>query len=656
MCGIWGFAGLPGSAVPSREQAHACVAALSHRGPDGSGLEFGTTWALGHTRLAILDPTTAAAQPMRSRDGRFGLVFNGEIFNFPELRCTLTAAGHSFASSGDTEVLLAAYRQWGTSALDRLAGMFAFAVHDARDGSLLLVRDRFGIKPLYYLERESQLAFSSEPKGLLPLLPAGAHPDLEGISAFLTLRHVPAPRTLFRELRQVVPGGWLRWNDGRITTGTWWQLSRRRTRPHLPSSRVARTRGEVVRAVGLWSRSDTPVAAFVSGGLDSSVLVTELVRGGTSAALYTAEYDVPGYSEAEAARETATAVGGSLTVVGVPAGVAPAELARLVRFRDHPLGMHNEVALARLAEAVRDGGAKVVLCGEGADELLAGYGRLSRLPFELLKPWRRVPARGGWRRRVDDRTLRHLLEEYPYLPFDTKHRLLRPDVLAALDGDGALLTTLETFWHAPGRVRRHRRLMRFLLTVHLPGLLAVLDGDAMASGVEARVPFLDHLLVDWLYRLPQRARLRWRGPLSAVRALCERPNQYSERRDVTKWILRKAFANTLPPGVLARRKQPFPAPLNEWFASAKAQELTDLVLADDARLHEFMQPAELRRWWSTRGDDHPDFGRQAWMLANLEVWLRLYFPAPKPHHDDPHATRTMAPQRPASTVHQGGVP
>ena len=373
-----------------RQQAQECLLSMSHRGPDGVFLQCGDRYALGHARLAIFDTTAAGNQPMFSPDRKIQIVLNGEIFNHAELRAELRAMGWHFSSGSDTEVLAAAYRQWGAGCFDRLHGMFAFAVRDEMDGSLLLVRDRFGIKPLYYLRQHGLFAFSSEPKGLIPLVCQGVSPDLEGISAYLTLRHVPAPRTLYREISQVPPGGWLRWDAGQISSGSWWRLAdQRRTPVPVPGRR--RLREEVRRAVELWSRSDVPIALLLSGGLDSSILATEVAGMGRDVALYSGEYDYEGYSELLAAQETATGLGRRVRAVQARVAVDPGRLAELIRYRDHPLGMHNEVALVELARTVGMDGAKVMLCGEGADELMCGYGGLSRLPFEHLKHlWRRT--------------------------------------------------------------------------------------------------------------------------------------------------------------------------------------------------------------------------------------------------------------------------
>lgn len=629
MCGIWGLIADSPERMPlAEEECRECVRGLRHRGPDGEGFIWAPPCALGNTRLAVLDRSSAASQPMSSSDGKVHLVFNGEIFNYEELRAELRTEGYEFRGTGDSEVLLAAYQHWGTGCLHRLNGMFAFAIADEARGRLLLARDRFGMKPLYYLAADGFLGFCSEPKGLLPMLAEPPALDLAAVSAFLCLRHVPAPRTLFAELRQVPAGALLIWQrDTGPRTVTWWDLTRRRL-PTLSIARARKLRALIGDAVRLWSRSDVPVGAYLSGGLDSSVLLAELARHRPELLAMTADIPDPDYSEVAAARAMAGHVNVRLEVIPADVQVAAAELARLCRFRDHPLALHNEVAIFALARAIREF-APVVVSGEGADELFGGYGRLFRFPFEQRKNRAAALLRVGRPGRGDgDRSrepLTSLLAGYAYLPSDVKLRLFKPAMREALNGDNWLNDYLWSVWTRP-KGGQHRRLTYFLIKVHLPGLLQVMDAANMAFGVEARLPFLDHRVAEWAYALPERAKLRWKGPWSWLRALAETPAQYSEKRDVTKRILRRAYRPLLPRLVLERPKMPFPTPLTEWFSSAAGDLLRELILDADARLAQLFDQRELAAWWDSAGYADANFGKQAWLLVNLEVWLRAYFP------------------------------
>jgi asparagine synthase (glutamine-hydrolysing) len=628
MCGIWGLMSASDRMPLAEEESRECVRGLRHRGPDGEGFIWAPPYTLGHTRLAVLDRTAAASQPMSSGDGKVHLVCNGEIFNYEELRTELRAAGYQFRGTGDSEVLLAAYQHWGTGCLHRLNGMFAFAIADEARGSLLLARDRFGMKPLYYLAGDGFLGFCSEPKGLLPMLAEPPTLDLAALSAFLCLRHVPAPRTLFAELRQVPAGAFLLWQrDAGSRTATWWDLPRRRP-PMLPIGRARQLRALISDAVRLWSRSDVPVAAYLSGGLDSSVLLAELARHRPGLIAMTADLADPGYSEVAAARAMASHVNVRLEVIPADVRVAVAELARLCRYRDHPLALHNEVAIFRLARAIREH-APVVVSGEGADELFGGYGRLFRFPFEQRKQraagMLRIKRLGSYHRDRSREPLTSLLATYAYLPSDVQLRLFKAAIRDALTGDSWLNDYLWSVWTQP-KGGQHRRLSYFLIKVHLPGLLQVMDAANMAFGVEARLPFLDHRVAEWAYALPERGKLRWKGPWSWLRALTETPARYSENRDVTKWILRRAYQPVLPRLIIERAKMPFPTPLNEWLSSTAGESMRAFILEVGARLTQLFDPQELAAWWDSAGYADANFGKQAWLLVNLEVWLREYFP------------------------------
>lgn len=599
---------------------------MRHRGPDGRRLWWTPNAALGHARLSIIDLTESAAQPVRSPDGHLRIVFNGEILNYAELAGELSRLGHEFRGRGDTEVLLAAYSQWGAGCLSRLRGMFAFAVHDARDGSLFLARDAFGIKPLYYVVTSRAFAFASEPKALFDVLDEDLRLDLESVSAFLSLRHVPAPATLFSQVKQLVPGSWLTVRRGVVEERSWYSLPRRPRLRRLGRGLGARAlRARVDAAVDAWSTADVPIGLYLSGGLDSSALASSLATQKRPFETYCADYALDGYAESDYANSvTAFLAIPPPNVVGVTADVSLPELKRLISLRDHPLGMHNEVALAQLA-SVASRRSRVILCGEGADELFAGYGRLFRLPFEIRKK-KPQGARWAWERHVSSVEFRAFMVEYSYLPLHVKHSLFSPSVRDALDDDKALLSLLSKVWDRSETEGFHDRIIDFLLSVHLPGLLQVLDASGMSSGVECRFPFLDGAVVSHARALGERSKLRWRSPKDRRAARHESPQQYSEIRDETKVILRRAFRNSLPIRTLARKKVPFSAPLNEWFASPAAAEVADLLLGEGARVHSIFDPARLRRWWDARGNDDPTFGRQAWMILNLEMWLQIYFP------------------------------
>lgn len=640
MCGIGGAVGLRGPTELTTTGMPWLVPCLAHRGPDGSGeTRNGRVW-FGHTRLAVIDVTERAAQPFADTGGRAVVVFNGEIVNYRELRSELIALGHGFRTTSDTEVLLHAYLEWGIGCLDRLAGMFAFALHDLRTDEVLLVRDRLGVKPLYYAEFGGQLLFSSEIKGIIRAPGFRRRLNPVAVSSFLSFRHPIGPETYFAGVRALAPGHWMRiTSSGRYHVRRWWQLPDES--PYdLDSSEGRAGLSELMSHVmAQTSVSDVPVAALLSGGLDSSVIAWEVARQtGRPPLTFTARLAGDDYDETVYAAKMAAHLGAEHAEVPVSADAYLAQVRPLIRVKDQPLGMHNEAALQLLARAVRPR-AKVVLSGEGADELFLGYGRIFRAPFDhrRLRLARMLPrgvrdawlrAMGGAESEVGLDTLAFFLHRYCYWPIRTKLALFTPAMHEAVSGDAPLVGEVARAF-APAGGSFQRQLGAFFLTTHLRGLLEVMDSSFMASGVEVRVPFTDHRLVEAVHPLPLRHKLRWRSPRARLAALTEPVGRFSERRDETKHLLRAMYRHRLPEFVTTRPKMVFPVPLDRWMDGELRASYEKLLFDGDARIGELIDQTRLAQWLATQQSDGRDaLGRRVWLLLNLELWLREYFDGP----------------------------
>ncbi|HLL47750.1 MAG TPA: asparagine synthase C-terminal domain-containing protein, partial [Longimicrobiaceae bacterium] len=293
----------------------------------------------------------------------------------------------------------------------------------------------------------------------------------------------------------------------------------------------------------------------------------------------------------------------------------------LIRVKDQPLGMHNEVAMYMLSRELRRH-ATVVLCGEGADELFAGYGRIFRTPFERSRA--RICAHMTGKAVAPP--LDYFLDRYSYFPWAEKAGLYTPEMLAAADGDRMCQAVFRERFERVAHRSYHDQIALVFETVHLPGLLQMLDATTMAVGVEARVPFVDHRLVQAAFDLPEREKLRWRTPAHFLAALPRQAAEYSEVRDVTKYVLRRLYHRELPPTVLRRRKMGFPVPLTEWFSGPQRAYVRDLLLRPDARVHRVFDPRRLREWLdASHATGDPAFGRKIWLIMNLELWLEAYF-------------------------------
>jgi asparagine synthase (glutamine-hydrolysing) len=507
--------------------------ALGHRGPDGEGYFDGEGVALGHRRLAILDLSPAGAQPMHSRDGRWTIVLNGEIFNYRELRAEL---GGEFRSGTDTEVMLEACVAWGVEkALDRAIGMFALGLWDARSRELTLARDRAGEKPLVYYWDGVTFAFASELKAL-----AGLHParlDAAAVDAFLALGYVPAPLAIFRDCRKLPPGHLLKLRDRALEVRRWWFPERVAPAPEREKTqRRGELRALMQDAVRLRLRADVPVALCLSGGVDSSVIAAECVRQGVPLDAFTVALDGDS-TDLPHARVVARHLHLKHHVIEARAESAAAQLEAAAEHYDEPFADSSALPSLALARALA-GRYKVILNGDGGDEAFAGYPHYERIGAkQILKA---AAAAAGLRDGagsmgvyVQSKTLFRRRERMRLLdrqaPGDTLSVLLASDgYLPSASGD-ALHRALWSDRH-----------------LYLPNDLTYKMDIALSScGMEGRSPFLDHRILEWAQGL-------------------ESPDLVRGREK--KVLLRDAYRDELPPSVLERPKQGFGAPVDAWLA------------------------------------------------------------------------------------------
>ena len=622
MCGIAGWIGPPS---PQRNRAAAArmLAALAHRGPDGEG-EFHALTAsgdevfLGHRRLAIIDPTQAT-QPMSAPDAGITLVFNGEIYNFRELRRQLTALGHTFHCDSDTEVLLRAYVQWNEQVVHRLRGMFAFAVWDQRRQRLFLARDRFGEKPLFWHMGPGGLCFASEIKALLVLPECRHGTDLAAVRDCLAWRYVPAPRTLHTGIRKVMPGSAAVWEQGRWREWRYWVPPDRAphrahaTAPPNPVPEFLHLLDDAVRSQMV---SDVPFGAFLSGGLDSSTIVALMRRHTNALRTYSVGFADDRNSELPFAARVAREFGTSHREINVAPGDVLATLPALIGYRDAPVSEPSDVAIHLMArEASRD--VKMVLTGEGSDEVLGGYPKhaFERLagPFQSLPPglchrlvlplvqalpyrFRRVKiaarnlAVSDWRERY--------VGWFGALGRSELGRLVR---VGASRGPLRGTTPVVPFDAEPD-TSGLRRLLYFDQTSWLPdNLLERGDRMTMAASLESRVPFLDHELAAFVSSLPDHYRVR------GLR---------------TKWLLREAARSLLPKLILERPKVGFRVPIDQWFRGAMRGYLREHLCGADSVTRPWYHAAVLDHVVAEHLAGRQNHEKLLWTLLNLELWQR----------------------------------
>ena len=650
MCGISGIVQTEDRRL-NVQLLHAMTNVQAHRGPDGEGYVLldprgiekpfaltslrdflppaqrfvkGYQVGLGHRRLAVVDLTPLGHQPMGTEDGRFWITYNGEVYNAPELRQELIALGHRFRSSSDTEVVLESFRRWGPGCLPWLNGMFAFAVWDSSERILFCVRDRFGIKPFYYRQDEGRFVFASEIKALLQDPEFRRRPHEVAIADYLTRgRHDHTTATFFQDIGQLAPGECLTVRVGArggactVSRSHWYRLPDG-TMPYAENEAAGKLRDLLEDSVRLQMRADVSIGSCLSGGLDSSSIVCLMhrLKGPHSDPLhaFTLSSEHPQYDERPFSRAVVQQTA-SMAEEIIP---DPAELFRrlpdILWQHDEPISGPSVLGQWTVMRAAGQAGIKVLLDGQGADELLLGYpgfvgSRLAdlvqrgRWPTAVreLSAWRRV--HGGLQPTAVAELVRGVLPGF-----------LAEALRTGLSGQRKWLATafVRACAERPptrGNVssQRHSVLaghMARSLTEDLPALLHYEDRNAMAFSVESRVPFLDHRLVEWLIRLPPELKIR---------------------DGMTKAVLRDAMVGVLPDAVRLRPdKMGFVTPDDVWLRTTWRREIEALCSSESFHSRPYWQPRPMRRLYEDYCEGRISIAQPVWRWICLETWLRRF--------------------------------
>ena len=619
MCGICGQHNFGVEAPVLRPDIEDMTRTLVHRGPDDEGYYVAGPVGLGFRRLSIID-LSGGHQPMADQDESVWVVFNGEIYNFLELRRELEGLGHAFRTRSDTEVIVHGYKQWGDEVLERLNGMFGLAIWDARRRRLVLARDPFGIKLIYYRIHGGRLYFGSEIRAVRAAMPGPTEIDPSSLNLFLRYRYTPSPHTLFKGIRKLAPGTKLTVENGLCRLSRWY-----RSKPApFPTAKSADEATEELlalyqQAVRRQLISDVPVGLLLSGGIDSSMLLALMNLYGSAWPTYTVGYGSSfADDELADAAETAHTLGSRHTAVGITRSTFEDTLPRIVASLEEPIASSSIVPMYFVcARARRD--VKVALVGQGPDELFGGYRRHLGVRYGAL--WSRLPSwlrasisatvtalprnetlkRGVYSLAIADR-LRRYQHVLSILPGSTIDGLFHDGLLPENPGDGILdcwsdLVDLMSETDDLGG-------LQFLeVRSTLPDeLLMYADKLSMAHGLELRVPYLDKDIVEYVERLPAHFKVR-----NASR----------------KWLHRRVCRTYLPDSVLRRPKRGFAVNVvDEWFRGAMNGRMAYILLDRDSRIYRYLQPAAVRALFTDHASGRQDNHKILFSLVVFEEWLR----------------------------------
>ena len=633
MCGIAGYVSLrsPGIGRYTEAVLRRMTERIAHRGPDADGFYFDAYAALGHRRLSIIDLSPAGRQPMTSESGRLQIVYNGEIFNHGDLRPGLESAGHRYRSHCDTETILHAWEQYGPDCVQRFRGMFAFALWDPDARSLFCVRDRLGIKPFYYYWDGDLFVFASEIKAILAHPAVSPRLEADLLAEHLAFGYSSDARTLFAGIHKLMPGHWLRLDETGLRIERYWEIPAPPAQPEQRSDEewIADCRHRLEETVRMRLMSDVPLGMFLSGGVDSSAIAA-LIRKLTGGPLktFSVGYAEQEFSELAYASQVAASLGTDHHGIVVSMDDFFSALPRLIWHEDEPIVWPSSVSLYFVSQlAARE--VKVVLTGEGADELFAGYSRYQlymmnrgfSAPYRILpqslrhgiRNWvRSSPLLTGSARRKLGHSFAGRADSFESLYLDNSFAafsaeeqrglLLRP----AGDAYGAWLK----YWNQGADRPLLDRLLYTDQKTYLVELLMKQDQMSMANSIESRVPFLDHTFVEFSTRVPDHLKLRGREG---------------------KYIMKKAVEDLLPRDIVYRTKMGFPTPLRSWLRSPKAAPLLARLQDSSGLLSDWVDRGVMNALLDRHQRGVEDATDRIWRLLNLQLWGDMFLAGKEPN-------------------------
>ena len=621
MCGICGVVSRDGENPVSETLLRTMNNTMIHRGPDDAGHFIDGTAGIAMRRLSIIDLSTGR-QPITNEDDTIWIVFNGEIYNYLELRRKLIARGHQFSTHSDTEAILHAYEEYGDDCVNHLIGMFAFAIWDSNHHRLLLARDRVGIKPIYYHLSNAHFIFGSELKAVL------AHPDtprdvnMTALSHFLTLEYVPSPHTIFNEVYKLPPGHRLIMENGRIQIEQYWNVPQIAV-PTSDAECIEHLTELIRDAVKIRLMADVPLGAFLSGGIDSSTIVSFMSEQmSTPVQTFSIGFGDPTYNELPYARMVAERYGTDHYEQFLEADIAEMSL-RLVSHFDEPFGDFSIFPTFLVSQMARQY-VTVTLSGDGGDELFGGYDtyvaqQMDQRYYGRLPSWIRQkampsllslippqPAKKGLvnkaKRFVEGGALPAAWQHTRWMMFmdeSAKAHLFTPAVLAELGAETPGWLLEQYFAEASQRDLLAQQQYVDVKTYMTDDILVKVDRMSMAASLEARVPLLDHRIVEFALNLPPHLKMH---------------------KGETKVALRRVMADRLPAEVLHKPKEGFSIPLKHWLRTDLRPLMTDLLAADTVRRRGYFQPETVTRWVSEHLSKQANHSHRLWALMVFELW------------------------------------
>lgn len=629
MCGFFGVINLKGQ-LSEKDCADVDqgIKAIEYRGPDDQKILTESNFCFGFNRLSIID-LNAENQPYHTNDKSVVMMCNGEIYNYKELKKNLLSLGYKFKTKTDVEVILHGYIEWGESLWNKLNGIFAIALYDRKKNKIFLVRDHLGVKPLHYLIVGDKLYFGSDYTAFLNIHGYKHALNNSALMSYLSFRYVVGKQTFYNNIFDVLPGTCIVCDEYKTKENQYWDIPIEVGQDQGAEYYIHELDRLINESVKKQMVSDVPIGAFISGGLDSSILLSYIKKYKSKINTYITGFEENGYNEFE----HADAVAKYLNLTQPKKLIMNQNeyidaLKETVKYRGEPISVPHENAFLKMSRFMKND-ITVVMSGEGADELFAGYGRIFRSPHDYYMS--KKPLLGKFIDYFPEKTMHkkyahpmdHFLSRYSWFTSNEKREFLKND-LSNQNYDEYSLKYIESLFNKVSHLDYYQGMYYILGKLHLTNLLNRLDRMTMASSVEARVPFLDVKLVEFVSRMPSHYKLRWKNKISKIKSMFCNSNYISEKFDTPKYILKRLAENKIPGSIINRKKMGFPVPLNSWASKEFGQYAYETLTSSNSKTKGIFDTTVVNKFMNKKNYNAKEDldGKKIWMLLNIELWLQ----------------------------------
>ena len=611
MCGFFGVFDIKGVEEGDITEIDKGLKSTNYRGPDDKGFFKSEKYYVGFNRLSIVD-IGAKSQPLISEDKNIILVCNGEIYNFLDLKKQLSNK-YKFKSNMDTEVLLHGYHEWGDKLWDKARGMFSVAIFNKRENKLKLIRDHAGIKPLHYLQVNKKIYFSNDIKCFLSHKNINLNIRNDSIISYLSFRYVLGENTFYKEIKDVLPAEILIF-DGEIYKKNFWKLSTS-TNFNLSEKKAVEILDEKLSlAVKTHLIGDVKKGVFVSGGLDSSLIAHYMKKYQQNIEGFATIFKNNNYSEYDYMKLFCDEEKIKLNIINLDKKLFIKNIDNIIQYRSEPTSIPHETGFFLMAKEMSQK-IKVVLSGEGADELFGGYGRIFQSPIDYYK------------KKLFNRNLSevdHFIDRYSIFKKKDKNNFLNLNAFSNRIHDNDSIQYLNKIFKEVDKKNYFEKMYHVMFKIHLPNMLNRLDRMTMSNSIEARVPFVDRDLIDFIFSLPTNFKIKWKSNFHKYMSLLSNSDQISEKNDIPKYILKKTAENKINKKLIYRKKIAFPLPINNWMENELGDYTKDILLSKKAIINDYINKDYVEKKLSSKNfkSNEELEGKKIWMLLNLEKWLQ----------------------------------